>query len=518
MVDRKMYQRIQNLKKQGYGKLEIGRKLKLDPATVRKYYSMYANDYLKYQKETLHREKVFDDFKEEILSIYEINNYNRLNMNGVYDYLEEKFITLPGGEKSLRNYIHFLESEGDLEYQNKIRLYTKVPELAYGKQMQLDFGEKTTQSGLKLYIFAVVLSASRYKYITFQDTPFKTLDVIHHLLDTFDFFEGYAVELVIDQDSLMVTCENYGEIIYTKKFKAFINEMGIKMYVCRKADPETKGKIENVIKYVKYNFLSVRDFETLEEANDSVKKWLDRRANGKISQATKKVPSIAMEEEKMYLKPVKNSIYRKNTYLGREIRTVSDKSFIMVKGIEYSAPVEYRLRRVEFYQTTNELYIFDSKTGKEIASHSIPKGTVKKVFNRGHFRHKSLEIKELEEKVISLFDDETWNGYVKTVRKELSRFSRDQFIFALDHFSSLEEPELFRNALIYCSKDNAIGMKVLYDTYKYYLKEHKEDQSVIVNAFNNIGGLYNIPEIRVPKRSVTKYEDIIQNESKGAAV
>ena len=190
-------------------------------------------------------------------------------MSGVYDYLEERFNTLPAGEKSLRNYIHFLEKERDLEYQNKVRLYTQVPELAYGKQMQLDFGEKKTPSGLKLYIFAVVLSASRYKYITFQDTPFKTLDVILHLPDTFNFFKGYVKELVIDQDSLMVDRENYGEIIYTKKFKAFIQEMGIKMYVCRKADPESKGKIENVIKYVKYNFLSVRDFENIEEANAS---------------------------------------------------------------------------------------------------------------------------------------------------------------------------------------------------------------------------------------------------------
>jgi len=39
MVDRKMYQRIQSLKKQGYGKLAIGRKLKLDPATIRKNHS-----------------------------------------------------------------------------------------------------------------------------------------------------------------------------------------------------------------------------------------------------------------------------------------------------------------------------------------------------------------------------------------------------------------------------------------------------------------------------------------------
>jgi len=518
MVDRKMYQRIQRLKKQGYGKLAIGRKLKIDPATIRKYYSMDAEDYRKYQGETLNREKVFDEYKEEILSVYEKNNFNKLNMSGVYDYLEEKFITLPAGEKSLRNYIHFLEREGDLEYQNKVRLYTQVPELAYGKQMQLDFGEKKTPSGLKLYIFAVVLSASRYKYITFQDTPFKTLDVIHHLLNTFDFFEGYAKELVIDQDSLMVTSENYGEIIYTKKFSTFITEMGIKMYVCRKADPETKGKIENVIKYVKYNFLSVRDFDTVEEANNSVKKWLDRRANGKISQATKKVPSIAMEEERMFLKPVKNSIYRKNTYLGRELRTPSDKSYIMVRGVEYSVPVEYRLRKVEFYQTSNKLYIFDNKTGAEIAEHLIPKGTVKKVFKRKHFRYKSLQVNELEEKALSLFEDELWEKYVKKTRKAFSRFSRDQFIFALDHFSLVEEPELFKNALLYCYEDKTYGMKALYDTYKYYLEEQKEDQSIVFNAFKNTIGIYNIPEVIVSKRPVEKYENILLSEKKEVAV
>ena len=71
MVERKMYQQIQSLKKQGSGKLAIGRKLKIDPATVRKYYPMNAEDYLKYQKETLHREKIFDDYKDEIKSKFD---------------------------------------------------------------------------------------------------------------------------------------------------------------------------------------------------------------------------------------------------------------------------------------------------------------------------------------------------------------------------------------------------------------------------------------------------------------
>ncbi|GMT43271.1 MAG: transposase for insertion sequence element IS21-like protein [bacterium] len=516
MVESKMYRRIQDLKKRGYGKLAIGRNLKVDPATIRKYYAMSAEEYREYRIETLTREKLFDDFKDEILSVHESNDYRKLNMSGVYDYLEEKFIKLPAGEKSLRNYIHFLEVTGELKYQSKARLYRRVPELPYGKQMQLDFGEYKLKSGLKLYIFALVLSGSRYKYIVFQDTPFKTIDVILHLLDAFDYFGGYAFELVIDQDSLMVANENYGEIVYTKQFASFTEEMVIKMYVCRKADPESKGKIENVIKYVKNNFLSLRDFETVEQANESVGKWLRRRANGKISQASKKVPSLAIEEERKYLKPLKNSIYRKITHLGREERTVSEKSYIMAEGKEYSVPIEYRAKKVEFYKTDDEIFIFENRTGKEIARHKIPDGA-KKVSKRDHFRYKSFPLNELEEKVILLFDDERWKSFVENTRKAFLRYRRDQYTLALRRFTKIEETGIFRRAVAYCLENKTYGMKKLHDTYQYLLKEHRQKQQIVLGLFSETPRPINrASSVNVSKRSVELYEALIGSNGKAA--
>ena len=510
MVERKMYQRIQDLKRQGYGKIAISRELKVDPATVRKYFHMRPKEYQQYQREVLQREKIFDKLEGEILEIYRENNNQRLNMSAVYDYLEEKLKTFPGGEKSLRNYIHYLEASGELKYSDKIRVYKKVPELPYGKQMQLDFGEYLTRSRIKLYIFAILLSASRYKYISFQDKPFKTIDVILHLLDAFDYFRGYAEELVIDQDSLMVANENYGEIIFTKKFEDFIKEMGIKMYVCRKADPESKGKIENLVKYVKYNFLSVRDFESVEEAKESLRKWLNRRANGKISQATKKVPAIAIEEERIYLKPIKNSIFRKGAHLGREERVVSEKGFIMIEGKEYSVPIEYRLKGVEFYKTEREIYIFNKRSGEEIAKYVTLKGTAKRARRSEHFRYKSFNLKEIETKVFSMFDDEGWKEFVYQTKKAYPRYCRDQYTLALKVFSSLEDPGIFQMALDYCLDNKTFGMKVLYDTYKHYLKEHKEEQEIIFNAFKGITSLEDIPEVEVSKRSVDEYAALVK--------
>jgi transposase len=217
-----------------------------------------------------------------------------------------------------------------LEFRTRDRRYRQVPEQPYGKQLQVDFGEYRTRSRCKLYIFAAVLAASRYKYVRFQDRPFTTLEVIVHLLECFDCLGGMPVELVIDQDSLLVVAENHGDIIYTKEFSFFIEEMGLQMYVCRKADPESKGKIENVIKFLKYNFLSCRDFEAVAEANQSLRKWLKRRANGKISQATKRIPAEMFDEERGNLRPIRNSVFRKDSLQGREERLADEKSMISV--------------------------------------------------------------------------------------------------------------------------------------------------------------------------------------------
>ena len=141
-----MYQRIQKLKKKGYSKTEISLKLKIDPATVRKYYVMNPTKYNAYRQKCGARNKLFSYYLDEIKLIYELNDSKRLNMAAVYDYLEEKYLELPGNEQTLRNYIHYLVKNGEIKLSGNKRCYTKVDELPYGKQLQIDFGEYTTRS------------------------------------------------------------------------------------------------------------------------------------------------------------------------------------------------------------------------------------------------------------------------------------------------------------------------------------------------------------------------------------
>src|SRR4030042_336455 len=203
MINKAMFRQVQAFKRQGYSKESIGEALKLDPKTVAKYFAMEEEEYRSYRQGHLFRDKAFDAYRQEILEVYGANDFEKLQVSSVYDYLEERYGALPANEQSLRNYIGYLIQTDGLHLDQTARLYTKVPELAFGKQMQLDFGQYRCRSGLRLYILAAVLSASRYKYAAFQGHPFRTLDVIRLLLDAFDYFGGRPEELGIDQDRLV---------------------------------------------------------------------------------------------------------------------------------------------------------------------------------------------------------------------------------------------------------------------------------------------------------------------------
>jgi hypothetical protein len=143
MIKKKMYKRIKAYKRQGYTRKEIVSEMEIDPKTVTKYCRMDEKEFQSYRSEIMFRDKVLGKYEKDILEIYEKNEFKKLNMSSVYDYLEERYGNLPGNEKTLRNFISYLLQTDKLTLNKNIRAYTKVPELPFGKQMQLDFGQCT---------------------------------------------------------------------------------------------------------------------------------------------------------------------------------------------------------------------------------------------------------------------------------------------------------------------------------------------------------------------------------------
>jgi transposase len=112
----------------------------------------------------------------------------------------------------------------------------------------------TTGKQIKLYGFGFVLSHSRYKYVEWIDKPFTAITFTQALYRAFEFMGGMPKELIFDQDRVLAVSENYGDIFHTEEFERFHKNMRFKVYLCRGYDPESKGKIESVIKYVKHDY------------------------------------------------------------------------------------------------------------------------------------------------------------------------------------------------------------------------------------------------------------------------
>ena len=163
-------------------------------------------------------------------------------------------------ERTVSRYVKQLREEYGLKKSVAPLEYGAVPELPMGKQMQVDFGQKMMPNvdggQTRVYEAAFVLSRSRYKYAQEQSRPFTSVDLVRICHDCFQYMGGMPEELVFDQDSIVCVSENAGAIIYTYEFEKFRQECGLSIRMCRGADPESKGKVENVVKYIKGNFLS----------------------------------------------------------------------------------------------------------------------------------------------------------------------------------------------------------------------------------------------------------------------
>lgn len=227
----------------------------------------------------------------------------------VHDWLKEHFEDfIDVNEKTVFNFVLTLRNKYAIPKLFHYRDFGKVEELPFGKQSQADFGEynMTTEDGMrkKVYFFAMVLSASRQKYVVYRDIPFTTWAMIDAHEQCFVFFMGVTQHVVYDQDKLALVSENHGDLLLTQEFRSYVNYRGYNLHFCRKADPQSKGKVENVIRYIKYNLLRGRKYINTPLLNQQSAQWLSRTANAKMHATTRKIPQQEWEQEKAFLKPL----------------------------------------------------------------------------------------------------------------------------------------------------------------------------------------------------------------------
>src|SRR5690625_6222769 len=377
-----MYMEIHQLLKQGFTKVQVAQKLDISRSTVYRYLDRNPEAMSKWVKKTKVRRKKLDPYKEKILSwLYE---HPDMSAAQVLDWLQERYPSLEVAESTVRLYVRGLRKEYDIPKEAATRDYEAVPEVPMGKQMQVDFGETEQftpdRKKVKLRFIAFVLGNSRQKYKEWLDRPFTTRDVIRAHENAFQYFGGISDELVYDQDALILVSENGGDLILTREFQAYKEERKLIVHMCRKADPESKGKIENVVKYVKQNFAKHRIYHGLDTWNEMGWKWLERTGNYKIHNTTKKRPVEVFALEKQHLRPISSPIvnYNDSNCKNSIIRSVRKDNTIWYKSNRYSVPLGTfnKVKQVYIEKRDNAyLLVMETQTGAIIAKHIDRKST-----------------------------------------------------------------------------------------------------------------------------------------------
>lgn len=512
-----MYHEIHKLKRDGHSISYIADYLAVNWRTVKKMLSMGDREYEMYVSSQINRPKELAPY-ESFVKI-RLDRFPATSASQMHDWLKEFDENFPEvNPKTVYNFVMWVRQEYNIPRIKKERDYFIVEELPYGQQAQVDFGEynmrKSTGGVKKVYFFAMVLSRSRLKYVYFSDTPFTSSLAIKAHEKAFEFFKGIPEQIVYDQDKVFLHDENYGDLILTSAFKSYVESRGFKIYFCRKSDPETKGKVENVVRYIKQNFLYNRSYFDLETLNDEAVAWLNRTANYMPHGKTKTSPFDQWNIEKDYLSeyiPVKLQFDQAKLYTVRKDNVISYKSNL------YSLPEgTWKGKGTQVYITVDQgQLIMKGLSGKQLCQCKISMGKGETIINNNHKRDKSSKINNLIINVAEKFGSPCEAAkYFESIRTEKPRYIRDQIQLINKCFETIPETAM-NKALGFCLNSNVYSAS---DFKSVAEKMHQQESAKVLPikspAIKTLPENISTMEKMQPNTSeIVDYESVMSNKN-----
>jgi len=425
-----MYYEVQRLHREGLSYRSITKALALNRRTVIKYLSLSEAEYEAFLNKKDSRGKLLDEYEPFVKT--RLQAHPAASAAQVHDWLKELHPQFPRvAARTVYNFVIAVRQKYAIALEEPGREYFVVEELPYGLQAQADFGQyilrNADEKRKKVYFFVMMLSRSRMKFVRFSAIPFTSLTAIDAHEEAFSFFGGVTKEVVYDQDRLFLIDEQMGDLLLTQDFKTYVFEQGFRVYFCRKADPQSKGKVENVVKFVKNNFLYGRAFFDTQTLQAQVLAWLQRTGNGMPHNTIRKIPLQEWAIEKEYLTPWV-SVKLLPAYLTRYVRL---DNTIAYAGNFYSLPqgTFKKDAMVMLWLKAGELHIHDNQQNF-LCKHPVPQSKGNKIINTDHKRDKTTKLKVLLAETAALFNNAGMAAqYFELIRAVKGRYLRDQVLY-----------------------------------------------------------------------------------------
>lgn len=229
-----------------------------------------------------------------------------------------------------------------------------------GEEVQVDFGqgaltrtEKGTYRRPHLFVMSLKYSGKAFRKVVWKATQENWVR-LHE--EAFQALGGVSEYVVLDNLKQGVIRPDLYEPALNPLYAAMLRHYDTLADVCRVADPNRKGTVENAIQHTQSTALKGRKFESLEEQNQWLAHWEERWAAPRIHGRKKRQVLALFEEERAYLKPLPTERFR---LFRQGTRTVDDGGCVQVDGSYYAAAPAVLYSEVTVRIFENEIELLD---------------------------------------------------------------------------------------------------------------------------------------------------------------
>ena len=215
-----------------------------------------------------------------------------------------------------------------------------------GRQMQSDWGSVWTMlAGTRTHVHFCINTLGYSRRFHFWCAGNEDAEHTYEgIVRSLEWFGGVPAEVLVDNQKSAVLEHGAGGARFNPRFLDLAGHCGFRPRACKPARPQTKGKDERMVGYVKQNFfVRYRAFDSWAHLNQLAEQWLREEADQRFHGTVREVVAARFERERPALGPLPRSRYDTSYW---QLRQAGADAYIEVRGNRYSLPASLAGQRV----------------------------------------------------------------------------------------------------------------------------------------------------------------------------
>lgn len=212
-----------------------------------------------------------------------------------------------------------------------------------GELLQIDWGEvrrfsftQPSLAGQTRYFFAARLKYSRWMSVRFT-TDMREETLLRCLIAVFVAIGGVPWVVTTDNMKTVVLGRDHAnQPLWHPAYAKCAAEFGFLPDACDPGAGNQKGSVENLVKFVKHNFLPGRSFRDDADLAAETTGWLKRVNDERASDATERTPAELLPDEQRTFAPLPTLAHDYGFF---DTVKVSRESLVHLETNRYSVPV-----------------------------------------------------------------------------------------------------------------------------------------------------------------------------------